>query len=148
MLNILQYCQTDVTWEVFFTVKLFFEVLSLITDNSQFHNLLDYSSIFERLGYFYFFFLENLMCISSVQFSRSVLSNSLQPHELQHARPPCPSPTPGFTQTHVHRVRDAIQPSHPWSSPSPPIPNPSEHRSLFQWVNSSHEVAKVLELQI
>ena len=94
MLNILQYCQTDVTWEVFFTVKLFFEVLSLITDNSQFHNLLDYSSIFERLGYFYFFILENLMCISSVQFSCSVLSNSLQPHELQHGRPPCPSPTP------------------------------------------------------
>ena len=53
-----------------------------------------------------------------------------------------------FTQTHVHQVGDAIQPSHPLSSPSPPAPNPSQHQSLFQWVNSSHEVAKVLEFQL
>ena len=52
-----------------------------------------------------------------------------------------------FTQTHAHRVCDAIQPSHPGSSPSPPAPNPSQHQSLFQWVNSSHEVAKVVEFQ-
>ena len=50
-----------------------------------------------------------------------------------------------FTQTHIHRVGDAIQPSHPLSSPFPPVPNPSQHQSLFQWVNSSREVAKVLE---
>ena len=55
---------------------------------------------------------------------------------------------PEFTQTHIHRVSDAIQPSHPLSSPSPPAPNPSQHQSLFQWVNSSHEVAKVLEFQL
>ena len=55
---------------------------------------------------------------------------------------------PEFTQTHIHRVGDAIQPSHPLSSPSPPAPNPSQHQSLFQWVNSSHEVAKVLEFQL
>ena len=55
---------------------------------------------------------------------------------------------PEFTQTHVHRVGDAIQPSHPLSSPSPPALNPSQHQSLFQWVNSSHEVAKVLEFQL
>ena len=54
---------------------------------------------------------------------------------------------PEFTQTHVHWVSDAIQPSHPLSSPSPPAPNPSQHQSLFQWVNSLHEVAKVLEFQ-
>ena len=53
-----------------------------------------------------------------------------------------------FTQTHVHRVGDAFQPSHPLSSPSPPAPNPSQHQGLFQWVNSSHEVAKVLEFQL
>jgi len=52
-----------------------------------------------------------------------------------------------FTQTLVHRVSDAIQPSHPLSSPSP-APNPSQHQNLFQWVNSSHEVAKVLEFQL
>ena len=54
---------------------------------------------------------------------------------------------PEFTQTHVHRVGDGIQPSHPLSSPSP-APNPSQHQSLFQSVNSSHEVAKVLEFQL
>ena len=53
-----------------------------------------------------------------------------------------------FTQTHVHRVSDAIQPSLPLSSPSPPVPSPSQHQGLFQWVNNSHEVAKVLELQL
>ena len=50
---------------------------------------------------------------------------------------------PEFTQTHVHRVSDAIQSSHPPSSPFPPVPNPSQHQSLFQWVNPLHEVAKV-----
>ena len=54
---------------------------------------------------------------------------------------------PEFIQTHVHWVGDAIQPSHPLSSPSPPAPSPSQHQGLFQWVNSSHEVAKVLEFQ-
>ena len=55
---------------------------------------------------------------------------------------------PEFTQTHVHQVSDAIQPSHPLSSPSPPAPSPSQHQSLFQWVNSLHKVAKVLEFQL
>ena len=55
---------------------------------------------------------------------------------------------PEFTQTQVHWVGHAIQPSHPRSPPSPPAPNPSQHQSLFQWVNSSHEVAKVLEIQL
>ena len=55
---------------------------------------------------------------------------------------------PEFTQTQVHRVRDAIQPSHPLSSPSPPAPNRSQHQSLFQRVNSPHEVARVLEFQL
>ena len=53
-----------------------------------------------------------------------------------------------FTKTHVHQVSDAIQPSHPLSSPSLPTPNPFQHQSLFQWVNSSHEVVKVLEFQL
>ena len=55
---------------------------------------------------------------------------------------------PEFTQTHVYQVSDAIQSSHPLSSPSPPAPNPSQHQSLFQEVNSSHEVAKVQEFQL
>ena len=74
---------------------------------------------------------KNKKRIISVQFSRSVMSDSLLPMNCS---------TPGlpvhhqlqFTQTHVHRVGDTIQPSHPLSSPSPPAPNPSQHQSLFQ----------------
>ena len=75
--------------------------------------------------------------IYSVQFSRSVMSDSLQPHELQHAKPPCPSrlQLPESIQTHVHQVGDAIQPSHPLSSPSPPALNFSQHQGLFKWVS-------------
>ena len=53
-----------------------------------------------------------------------------------------------LTQTHVHWVSDAIQPSHPLSSPSPPTFNLSQHKGLFKWVSSTHQVAKVLELQL
>ena len=86
---------------------------------------------------------------SSVQSSsvQTVMSSFLWPHESQHTRPLCHHQLREFTQTHVHRVDDAIQPSHPLSSPSPPAPNPSQHHSLFQWVNSSHEVAKALEFR-
>ena len=85
---------------------------------------------------------------SSVQFSRSVVSNSLQSHESQHARPPCPSPTPG--------VHSDSRPSSQWCHPAisssvvpfSSCPHPSQHQSLFQWVNSSHEVAEVLEFQL
>ena len=52
------------------------------------------------------------------------------------------------TQTHVHCVGDAIQPSHPRLSPSPPVFNLSQHQGLFQWVGSSHQVAEVLEFQL
>ena len=55
---------------------------------------------------------------------------------------------PEFTQTHVHWVSDAIQPSHPLSSPSPPAFNLSQHQGLFKWDSSSHQVAKVLEFQL
>ena len=85
---------------------------------------------------------------TSVQFSHSVMSDSLKPHEPQHTRPPYPSPIPGVHSDSCHWVSDAIQPSHPLLSPSPPASNPSQHQSLFQWVNSSHEVAKVLEFQL
>ena len=57
--------------------------------------------------------MKALLQFSSVQFSHSVVSDSLQPHGLQHTRPPCPSPTPETAQTHDHRGGDAIQPSHP-----------------------------------
>ena len=84
---------------------------------------------------------------SSVQFSRSVVSDSLPPQGLQHARPPCPLPTPEFTQTHAHWVGDAIQPFHPVVPFSSSLQF-SQHQGLFKWVSSSHQVAKVLEFQL
>ena len=85
-----------------------------------------------------------LITISSVQSCPTLCD------PMNHSIPGLPvhHQLPEFTQTHVHRISDAIQPSHPLSSPSPPAPNPSQHQSLFQWVNSSHEVAKVLEFQL
>ena len=87
----------------------------------------------------------SLLWWNMYQFSRSVVSSSL--------RPPMDCSTPGFpvhhqlpelTQTHVHWVGDAIQPSHPLSPPSPPAFNLSQHQGLFQCVSSSHQVAKLL----
>ena len=80
-------------------------------------------------------------------FSQSVMSDPLWPHGLQHARPPCPSPTPRACLTHVHWVSDAVLPSHPLSAPSLPAFNLYQHQGLFQGVSSSHQVAKVLKLQ-
>ena len=77
---------------------------------------------------------------SSVQFSCSVMSNSLWPHALKHARLPSPSPT--------LRVDDAIQPSHLLSSPTLPTFNLFQHQGLFKWVSSSHQVTKALEFQL
>ena len=84
-------------------------------------------------------------------FSHSVMSHSLWPHGLQHARLPLSFTIslPQLTQTHVHWISDAIQPFHPLLSPSLPAFNLSQHQEmLFQWVSSSHQVAKVLEFQL
>ena len=77
----------------------------------------------------------------SVQFSHSVMSDSLWSHE--------PHQPLEFTQTHVHWVGDAIQPSHhPLPSPTPPALSLSQHQGFFKWVSSSHQVAKLLEFQL
>ena len=88
---------------------------------------------------------------SSVQFSSVAQSRLTLFDPMNCSMPGLPAhqKLSEFTQTHVHQVCDAIPPSHPLSSPSPPAPNPSQHQSLFQWVNSSHEVAcEVLEFQL
>ena len=87
---------------------------------------------------------------SSVQFSSVTQSCPTLCDPMNRSMPGLPvhHHLPEFTQTHIHWVGDAIQPSHPLSSPFPPAPNPSQHQSLFQWVNSSHQVAKVLEFQL
>ena len=85
---------------------------------------------------------------ASVQFSHSVVSNSLRPHKPQHARPPCPSPAPG--------VHPDSCPLSRWSTPtisssvvpSPPDLSLSQHQGLFKWVSSPHQVANVLEFQL
>ena len=84
---------------------------------------------------------------SSVQFSSVAQSCLTVCDPMNRSMPGLPihHQLPEFTQTHVHQLGDAIQPSHPLSSLYPPAPNPSQHQGLFQWVNSLHEVAKVLE---
>ena len=86
----------------------------------------------------------------SVQFSSVAQSRPTLCNPMNHSTPGLPVHHQFLesTQTHVHRVGDAIQPSHPLSSPSPPAPSPSQHCGLFQWVNSSHEVTKILEFQL
>ena len=87
---------------------------------------------------------------SQVQFISVTQSYPTLRDPMNHSTPGLPvhHQHPEFTQTHVHWVGDAIQPSHSLSSPSPPAPNPSQHQSLFQWVNSLHEVAKVFKFQL
>ena len=82
------------------------------------------------------------------QFSCSVVSDSLRPHGLQHARRPCPSPTPRACSNSCPSNLWRIQPSHPLSSPSPPAFSLSQGQGFFQWVSSFHQVAEVLELQL
>ena len=86
----------------------------------------------------------------SVQFSSVTQSCPTLCDPVDYSTPGLPvhHQLPEFTQTHVHWVGDAIQPPHPLSSLSPPTLNLSQHRGLFKWVSSSHEVAKVLEFQL
>jgi len=84
---------------------------------------------------------------SSVQFNCSVMSDC-DPMDYSMPGLHVHHQLPESTQTHVHWVGDAIQPSHPLSSPSLPTFNLSQHQGLFKWVSSSHQVAKVLEFQL
>ena len=87
---------------------------------------------------------------SSVQFS-SVAQSCPTLRDPMNCSMPCflvQHQLPEFTQTHVHWVGDAIQPSHPLSSPSPSTFNLFQHQGLFKWVSSSHQVARVLEFQL
>ena len=86
--------------------------------------------------------LKSAYLICAAKFSCSVVSD---PTDCSMPGFPVHHQLPEFTQTHVHWVGDAIQPAHPLSSPSPPAPNPSQNQGLFQWVSSSHQVAKGLE---
>ena len=93
--------------------------------------------------------LERQLCLS-VQFSSVTQSCPTLCDPVDRSTPGLPvhHQLPEFTQTHVHWVGDAIQVSYPLSSPSPPAFNVSQHQSLFKWVSSSHQVAKVLEFHL
>ena len=95
-------------------------------------------------------FMVNKRVQNEVQFSSVTQSCPTLYNPMNCSTPGLPvhHQLPELTQTHIHQVGDAIQPSHPLSSPSPPAPNCSQHQSFFQWGNSSHEVAKVLEFQL
>ena len=85
---------------------------------------------------------------SSVQFSCSVMSDSLPPHNHSMPGLSVHHQLSEPTQIHVHWVGDAIQPSRPLLPPSPPAFNLSQHQGLFKWVSSLHQIAKVLEFQL
>ena len=129
------------------------DMTSRLNHNHRVHKQQAYKKIQENCYlifcfFFLIFFPHTLLYFSSVQFSHSVVSDCLRLHESQHARPPCPSPTPG-----VHPNSCALSRwCHPAISssvvPFSSCPNPSQHQGLFQWVNSSHEVARVLEFQL
>ena len=92
----------------------------------------------------------HFMGVNTVQFSSVAQSCPTPCNPVNRSTPGLPvhHQLPEFTQTHVHCVGDAIQPSHPLSSPSPPALNLSQHHGLFKWVSSSSQVAKVLEFQL
>ena len=93
-------------------------------------------------------FIFQFVSMVLVQFSCSVVSNSLWPHELHTPGLPVHHQLPESTQTHAHWVGDAIQPSHPPLYSSPSAFTLSQHQGLFKWVSFSHQVAKVLEFQL
>ena len=127
---------------------------NLIRCNSIHHRMLSYSFAWNLKFYLQVIStppdLHKSARILSVQFSSVAQWCPTLCSPMNRSTPGLPvhHQLPEFTQTHLHWVSDAIQPSHSLSSPSPPAPNPSQHQSLFQWVNSSHEVAKVLEFQL
>ena len=90
------------------------------------------------------------LCDLGIQFSSVTQLGPTLCDRMNRSTPGLPvhHQLPEFTQTHVHWVGDAIQPSHPLLSPSPPALNLSQHQGLFQWISPLHQAAKVLEFQL
>ena len=124
----------------------------LVTELIAIRTRIKPGSLWTYRGVFFFFhWIRSSLTLKSY-FTHLFIS--LYQHQYQFTSS---STMPGFpvhyqlrkpAQTHVHRVSDGIQPSHPVRSLSPPAFNPSQHQGLFQWLNSSHEVSKVFELQL
>ena len=128
----------DVVWTMAFTISAKRTNLACLSQRYEIQQWNEYKIMISQILLYPSF--------SSVQ----LLSPVWLCDPMKHSMPGLPvhHQLSEFTQTYVHQVGSAIQPSHPLSSPFPPAPNPSQHQSLFQWVNSSHEVAKVLEFQL
>ena len=133
--------RTKKTWIVIQSLPLTLSAVNLLTTSAQVVQLAT-----GRVR----FWAQGVYIQSSVQFSSVAQSCPTLCDPMNRSTPGLPVHHQHleFTQTHVHRVSDAIQPSHPLSSPSPLALNPSQQQNLFQWVNSSHEVAKILEFQL
>ena len=142
--------------------RLFYTSVSLLLSRIQGHRYhLSKVHMYALIHCIGVFFLASFTLYSRLQFQQDSHVYSVQCSSVAQSRLTLCEPTdcsaPGLpvhhqllepTQTHVHRVGDAIQPSHPLSSPSPPTFNLSQHQGLFKWVSSSHQVAKVLEFQL
>ena len=131
-------------------IRISFEILRQNLDQLSLTLQRSYADWFHWLKSLFLIIPAHKQAFSSVQFSAvtQLCPTLCDPMNCSTPGLPVHHQLPKFTQTHVHRVSDAIQPSHPLSSPSPPAHNPSRYQCLFQWVNSSHEVAKVLEFQL
>ena len=110
--------------------------------------LMSHFAILLKLPSFKSYFPRHGTHLVSLQFSCSVMSGSLQPHGLQHARLPCPSQTPRVYSNSGPLSRWCHPSSHPLSSPSPTTFNLSQNQGLFKRVNSTHQVARVLEFYL
>jgi len=136
------YCVAKVL-SLFFRINSFFPTYAKIFLPSP---CVVYLFIFLPEPFFFFLNRAEVFQFSSVQSLSHI--RPFATHGLQHARPPVHHQLPEFTQTHVHWVGDAIQPSYPLPSPCSPAFNLSQHQGLFKWVCSSHQVAKMLEFQL
>ena len=144
-INLLYLCGAVYGFFILFYWSVF--ILGPITCCLDYHSIKILKSNWLTLPTFFFFFLK---CFQSVQFSSVTQSCPTVCNPVDCSIPglPVDHQLPEFTQTHVHWVSDAIQPSHPLSSPSPPGFNLSQHPGLFKWVSSSHQVVKILEFQL
>ena len=127
--------------------KVYHKILIRSTINSR--NMVPWSQQFKKTARVFSWMIYSFcMSINSVQFSRSVVCDSLRPHELQHARTSCPTPPPGAHQNPCPLSRWC----HPTISSSAisfsSCPRSFLHQGLFKWVSSMHEVAKELEFQL
>ena len=134
--------KASILWHSDFFLSFFFFHFSIVYNTEKLQTI--YRPVYKRL-------VQIIMDYTfSIHFSSVTQSCPTLCDHMNHSTPGLPvhHQLPEVTQTHVHQVGDAIQPSNPLLSSSPPAPSPSQHQGLFQWVNSLQKVAKILEFQL